>query len=86
MGIGKFFLNKTSMTYALRSTTDKWDLINFQSFCKTKDTVNRTKWRPMDWKKIFTNPVSSKELISNIYNELKKLDSRELNVAEDGIV
>jgi hypothetical protein len=57
----------------------KWDLIKLQSFCKAKDTVNRTKWQPADWEKIFTNPTSDIELISNIYKELKKLDSRETN-------
>jgi hypothetical protein len=30
-----------------------------------------------DWEKIFTNPTSSRGLISNIYRELKELDSRE---------
>ena len=40
---GKTFLNRTSMAYALRSTINKWDLIKLQSFCKAKDTVNRTK-------------------------------------------
>ena len=44
-----------------------------------KDTVNRTKWQPTDWEKIFTNPTSDRGLISNIYKELKKLDSREPN-------
>ena len=29
--------------------------------------------------KIFTNPISDRKLISNIYNELKKLDSRKPN-------
>jgi len=36
MGTGKNFLNKTPMAYALRSRTDKWDLIKLQSFCKAK--------------------------------------------------
>jgi hypothetical protein len=44
-----------------------------------KDTVNMTKWQPTAWKKIFTNPISNGGLISNIYKELKKLDSREPN-------
>jgi hypothetical protein len=48
-------------------------------FCKTKDTVHRTKQQPTDWEKIFINPTTDRELISNIYNELKKLDSREPN-------
>ena len=67
------------MVYALRSRIDKWDLIKLQSFCKAKDTVNRTKWQPTDWGKIFTNPTSDRGLISNIYKELKKLDSRKIN-------
>ena len=79
MGTGEHFLNRTPMNYALRSTTDKWDLIKLQSFCKAKDTVNRTKWEPTDWEKIFTNPTSDRGLISNIYKELNKLDSRETN-------
>jgi hypothetical protein len=54
----------------------KWDLIELQSFCKAKDTVNKTKRPPTDWERIFTNPKSYRGLISNIYKELKKLDSR----------
>ena len=79
MGTGEKFLNRTAMACAVRSRIDKWDLIKLQSFCKAKDTVNRTKWQPTDWEKIFTNPTSDRGLISNIYKELKKLDSREPN-------
>jgi hypothetical protein len=50
-----------------------------QSFCKAKNTVNRKNQQPRDWGKIFTNPTSDRGLISNIYKELKKLDSREPN-------
>jgi hypothetical protein len=67
------------MAQGLRSTIDKWNLIKLQSFGKAKDTVNRTKQQTTDWEKIFTNPTSDKGLISNIYKELKKLDSREQN-------
>ena len=79
MGTGEKFLNRTPMAYALRTRIDKWDLIKLQSFCKAKDTVNRTKWQPTNWEKIFTNPTSDSGLISNIYKELKKLDSRVSN-------
>jgi hypothetical protein len=75
-GTGRNFQYRTLMTYALRSRIDKWDLIKFQSFYKAKDTVSRTKWQPTDWEKIFTNPTSDRQLISNIYKEFKKLDSR----------
>ena len=79
IGTGEIFLNRTLTAYALRTRIDKQDLIKLQSFCKAKDTVNRTKWQPTDWEKIFTNPTSDRGLISSIYKELKKLDSRESN-------
>jgi hypothetical protein len=79
MGIGGKFLNRTPMAYALRSRIDKWDLIKLQSFYKEKDTVNKTKRAPKDWERMFTYPKSDRGLISNIYKELKKLDSRETN-------
>jgi hypothetical protein len=50
MGTGEIFLNRTAIVYAVRSTFDKWDFINLQSFYKTKDTVNKTKKQPTDWK------------------------------------
>jgi hypothetical protein len=48
MGKGEKFLNRTPMAYALKSRIEKWDLIKLPSFCKAKDTVNRTKWQPTD--------------------------------------
>ena len=73
------FLNRTAMACPVRSRIDKWDLIKLQSFCKAKDTVNNTKRPPIDWERIFTYPKSDRELISNIYKELKKLASRNSN-------
>ena len=43
MGTGEKFLNRTAMASAVRSRIDKWDLIKLQSFCKAKDTFNKTK-------------------------------------------
>ena len=67
------------MDQVLRSTIDKWDLIKLQSFCKAKDTLNRTKQQPTDCEKIVTNPTSDRGLIAKIYLELEKLDYREPN-------
>jgi hypothetical protein len=78
-GTREIFEKRTLMAYALRSTMKKWDLIKCQSFCKAQDSVNRTKWQPTDWEKIFTNPTYVRGLISNIYKELKNLDTREPN-------
>jgi hypothetical protein len=50
-----------------------------QSFCKAKDTVNKTKRPQTDWERIFTYSKSDRGLISNIYKELKKVNSRKTN-------
>ena len=79
MGTGGKFLNRTAMTYGLRSRIDMWVLIKLQSFCKAKNTVDRTKQQPTGWEKIFTNLTSDRGLISKIYKELKKVHIREPN-------
>jgi hypothetical protein len=76
MGTGEIFLNRTPITYAIRSTINKWDLIKLQSFCKAKDTDSKTKQQLTDWENIFTYSISNRGLIFNIYKELKKLESR----------
>ena len=42
LGKGDNFLN-IPIAYALRSKTDKWDIINLQRFYKAKNTVIRAK-------------------------------------------
>jgi hypothetical protein len=79
MGTVEKFLNRIAMACAVRSRVNKWDLIKLQSFCKAKDTINKTKRPPTDWERIFTYPKSGRGLISNIYKELKKVDSRKSN-------
>jgi hypothetical protein len=76
MSTGEQFLNWTAMACAVRSRINKWDLIKLQSLCKAKDTVNETKRPPKGWERICINPKSDRWLISNIYKELKKLNSR----------
>jgi hypothetical protein len=44
-----------------------------QTFCRAKDTVNKTKRTPTDWERIFINPKS------DVDKELKNLNSRNLN-------
>jgi hypothetical protein len=79
MGTGGQFLKRTAMACAIRSRMHKWDLIKLQSFCKAKDTVNKTKRPPTDWERKFTYSKSDRGLISNIYEELKKANSSKTN-------
>jgi hypothetical protein len=64
---GEKFLNITAMACAIRSRIENWDLIKLQSFCKAKDTVNKSKRTLTDWGKMFTYPNSDRGLISNIF-------------------
>jgi hypothetical protein len=73
------FLNRTAMACAVRSRIDKWDLMKLQSFYKAKDTLNKIKRPPTVWERILTNPKCNRGIISNIYKELNKLDSRNTN-------
>jgi hypothetical protein len=80
MGTGGKFLNRTPMVFAVRLQMVKWDLIKLQSFSKAKDTINKTKWPPTDWERIFTNPKSDRGLICNIYKELKRWTIQETKI------
>ena len=42
------FLNRTAIANAVTSRINKWDLKKLQSFCKAKDTFNKTKSQPND--------------------------------------
>jgi hypothetical protein len=67
IGTGGNFLNRTPMARALRSRSDKWDLMRLESFCKAKDIVNKTNWQTaVRRKKNFTNSTSDRGLISKI--------------------
>ena len=84
MVTGGKFLKRTPMAYSVRSRIIKWDLIILQSFCKAKDTINKTKRPPTDWERIFTYPKSDRGLISNIYKELKKLGNQ-ITLLKNGV-
>jgi phosphoketolase len=45
----------------------------------TKETVIRLKRQPAEWKKIFASYTSDKGLITRIYREVKKLNSKRIN-------
>jgi hypothetical protein len=46
---------------------------------RSSPTINKTKRAPTDWERIFTYPKSDRGLISNIYKELRKVDSGKSN-------
>ena len=55
-----------------------WDFIKMKSFCRAKETVNKTKRQPTKREKIFAD-TTEKGLVSKIYEELLKLNTRKTN-------
>ena len=53
------FLKRTQMAQVLIPTINKWDLIEVQSFYKTKNTVNRTFNRSLQTGKGFSRTLQS---------------------------
>ena len=58
---------------------NKWGLIKIQSFCTTKETINKMRRQPSEWEKIITNKETYKGLISKIYKQLMQLNIRKTN-------
>ena len=51
----------------IKTKRNKWDLMKLKSFCKAKETTNKTKRQPSEWEKIFGNESTDKGLSSKIY-------------------
>ena len=52
---------------------------NLKSFCIKKETISKVKIQPSEWEKIIANEATDKELISKIYKQLLKCNSRKIN-------
>ena len=53
--------------------------MKLKSFCKAKETTNKTKRQPSEREKIFANESTDKGLISKIYKQLMQLNIRKTN-------
>jgi hypothetical protein len=70
------FLSRMLTAQKIRTRIDKWDCILFKSFCTAKETTIRIKRQFTDCEKILTRYLLEKGLISRIYKELKKLNTK----------
>ena len=51
----------------IKTKINKWDLMKLESFCTSKETINKTKRQHSEWEKIFSNDTSDNRFISKIY-------------------
>ena len=71
----------TDISPKARETKDKinkWDYIKLKCFCTAKENINKMKRQPMGLENIFTG-TSDKRLISKIYKEITKLNTKKTN-------
>ena len=81
LGRSNFLFNISREGRETKANINYWDLIKIKSFCIAKETVNKTKRQPTEWKKIFANDMLDKGLVSKIYKELIKLNTQKTNNA-----
>ena len=74
INLSNIFFDPSPRVMEIKTKINKWDLTKLKSFCKAKETINKMKRQPMEWKKIFANDVTDKGLISKIYNQLMQLN------------
>ena len=63
----------------IKTKISKWGLIKLKSFCTAKETINKVKTQPTEWEEIIPNETIGKGLISKIYKQLMKLNTRKTN-------
>ena len=70
----KIFFGPPPRVMEVKTKINKWDLLKLKSFCKAKETTNKTKRHTSEWEKIFANKSMDKGLISKIYKQLMQLN------------
>ena len=68
MGLTNIFLDMSTQTREIKVKTNKWDYIKLKNFFTAN--YEKLKRPPIEWKKIFVNNISDKELVSKIYKQL----------------
>ena len=58
----------STQTREIKVKANKWDYIKLKNFCTAN--YEKLKRPPIEWKKIFVNNISAKELVSKIYKQL----------------
>ena len=79
LGYSNFLLNTSPEARETKAKMNYWDLIKIKTFSTAKETISKTKRQPTEWEKIFANDISDKGLVSKIYKELIKLNTKKTN-------
>ena len=56
----KIFYDPPPRVMEIKTKINKWDLIKLKSFCIAKETTNKVKRQPSEWKKILVKETTDK--------------------------
>ena len=76
IGVGKDFLDAIPKAQVIKAKINKWDYIKLKNFWTAKETINKMKRLPIEWKKIFINHLADKQLTSKIHKKLTQLNRK----------
>jgi hypothetical protein len=82
VGIGNAFLYRTPIAQKVRARIDKWYCMKLESFCTAKETIariNNYQKQLTEWERILASPSLNKRLMSRIYKELQKLNTKKIS-------
>ena len=54
------FLDLSLKAKDIKAKMNKWDLIKLESFCTTKETIDKMKRQPTEWEKIFATDMTDR--------------------------
>ena len=72
----KIFYDPPPRVMEIKTKINKWGLIKLKSFCTAKEPTNKVKRQPSEQEKIIAKETPGKELVSKIYKQFKKLNTR----------
>ena len=76
-----FFLDMSPQERETKAKIKEMGLHQAKNFCKTKESINKTKRLPTEWEKLFASEISGKGLISKIYKECIQLNIKNTKIS-----
>ena len=73
------FLDTSLKVNEIKANINTWDPIKLKSFKTAKEIIDKMKRQHTRWEKIFSNDMSDKGVISNIYKQFIELNIKKTN-------
>ena len=76
LSCSNFLLDTSLKAREIKAKINYWNLIKIKSFCTAMEMISKAKRQPTEREKICANDISDKGLVSKIYKEFIKLNTK----------